>query len=105
MLRARRASLACALRAPSRAVPLLELRAAAAMDEVEVRVDLVSVVDGEADPGARGGVERSSKILTWAAVLREVGMEGDAKGGDSNIRSLLAASLAFVSLDAASLLL
>jgi hypothetical protein len=77
-------------------------RAAAAKDEVEVRVDLVGVVDGEADPGARGGVERSSGIPTRAAVLREVSTEGDAKGGDDNIRSLLTARLAFVSLDTAS---
>jgi hypothetical protein len=37
---------------------LAEQRAAAALDEVEVRVDLVGAVDGEGDPGAREREQR-----------------------------------------------
>ena len=40
---------------------LAEQRPAASLDEVEVRVDLVGAVDGERDPGARGGVEREQR--------------------------------------------
>jgi hypothetical protein len=31
------------------------------MDEVEVRVDLTGAIDGEAYPGARGGVKREKQ--------------------------------------------
>jgi hypothetical protein len=64
---------------------LPEQRPAAALDEVEVRVDLVGAVDGEADAGARGGVERKQRDPDAGGVgLR---LEGGGNAGDPGQRA------------------